>query len=194
VDVGGFAFNPRYRQEGKVAFITSTTTSGAITSGGLTGTAAADALCRERAAAAGLSHAGNFVAWLSDTTADAYCRVLGRDAKRSETPACGTSSPPATGPWVTTTGFRFADDLESLVTSGPRVPLFATESETFPSVNNAWTGTKSDGTASGAVCTDWSNPNASSGGTKSFLPEATQWTALGAGTCTDKAHLLCLER
>lgn len=196
VDAGGFALGSRYRQQGKVAFVTSTRTTGAIASGGASGLASADARCRERAAAAGLSNSSHFVAWLSDANADAYCRVLGQNAKRSASPACGLASSPATGPWVTTTGFTVASNLDALVTSGPSVPIFATESEAFPTVSNSWTGTKSDGTWSGASCTNWTTTSSgSTGGTKGLLVDTTQWSALAsAAACGDEAHLLCLER
>lgn len=50
---------------------------------GLSGLAAADRICRQRATAAGLAEADQFVAWMSDSNDDAYCRVHGLPGKRS---------------------------------------------------------------------------------------------------------------
>ncbi|MFI5291036.1 MAG: hypothetical protein ACHQ17_15355, partial [Polyangia bacterium] len=70
VDAGGLPLNNRYRKIGKVAFLTSFATTGAISSGGKTGIAGADNLCQSLAATAGLSSPTSFVAWLSDNTTD----------------------------------------------------------------------------------------------------------------------------
>lgn len=192
VDPGGFALNDRYRETGKVAFVTSATTGGVITSNGKTGLAGADDLCQTAAANAGLANPTHFVAWLSDANADAYCRVLGASAKRSASPACGLASPPATGPWVSTTGLYLADDLTDLTSNGPRVPLFATETGDAPP-GNAWTGTSALGMATTNTCGNWTS--ASGLGDLNQPPDAIQWSLLGSNACsTTQASLLCFER
>jgi hypothetical protein len=196
VDAGGSPLNGDYRSSGKVAFVTAGTVSGAISLGANQGVAAADALCQTSAGEAGLANPTRFVAWLSTSTADAYCRVLGQSAgKRSDATPCGLATPPSTGPWVTTTGFPFAASLDALVTSGPELPLVNTETGGFAPSVTAWTGTLSDGTA-GATCADWSSTTASSKGVKGQLPDLPQWTAVTAGAqpCNVASQIICLER
>ena len=77
-------------------FMTSTTGTGDLSTWadahGLSGLAAADEICRTRAAAASLADADSYVAFLSDTRDDAYCRVHGLDGKRSD--QCGAGALP----------------------------------------------------------------------------------------------------
>ena len=69
------------------AWVTSVTGTGNLASwpdaGGLGGLAAGDAICRARAAAAGLPNANAYRVWLSTAATDAYCHVQGLTGKRS---------------------------------------------------------------------------------------------------------------
>ena len=62
-------------------FITSTTGKANLSTWpdahGMTGLAAGDEICRTRAAATGIADATSYVAFLSDETNDAYCRLHG---------------------------------------------------------------------------------------------------------------------
>lgn len=62
------------------------------------GIMAADVICQESAAAAGLE--GTFIAWMSDQTDDAFCRLARLQGKRSAD--CGEEAvpDPSTGPWI----------------------------------------------------------------------------------------------
>ena len=74
-------------QQPRVAFVTSVFGDGNLgswpDSGIEVGVAAADEICQARATVAGLANSGNFVAWLSTTTDDAYCRLHGFSGKKS---------------------------------------------------------------------------------------------------------------
>ena len=100
------------------AFATSTTGSGDLHSWaevagtGLSGLAAADAICQTRAAAGGLDAPEEFVAWLSDRDDDAYCRVFGLHGKRAD--HCGLPADPVgAGPWLRSDGVPFAATIET---------------------------------------------------------------------------------
>src|SRR5262249_13959608 len=85
----------------RYAFVTSTTGNGNLATwagaGANTGLAAADAICQARAAAGGMT--GTFVAWMSDSNNDAYCRVHGLTGKKAA--MCGQMAlPVAAGPWA----------------------------------------------------------------------------------------------
>src|SRR5690606_18797239 len=91
----------------RLTFVTNSTGTGNLSTwalaGGNTGVAAADAVCNAEAAAAGLP--GTYVAWMSDATDDAYCRVHQLTGKKAAN--CGLGALPATaGPWVRTDAAR----------------------------------------------------------------------------------------
>jgi hypothetical protein len=189
------------------AFVTSVQGSGDLRKwadappdpgGSTSGLPFADAICQARATAAGLS--GTFVAWLSDSQSDAYCRVHGLAGKKSAN--CGQASLPVwAGPWHRTDDFVFAGPIAYLTTVSTFTPLLYTEFG-VPLVppEDAHTGvffaqTALDGTLNGITCGDWlsdaSEFLASSGRTGSTR----LWTASG-GTwdCAAPAHLACFQR
>jgi hypothetical protein len=135
-------------------FITSGTDDGNL--GGLTG---ADATCQAEATAAGLH--GTFVAWLSSSTNDAYCRVHGRTGMRSS--ACGLGTlPTGAGPWIRRDGLPFME----LVGGAPRnftPPIIRADGTIAPGATagsglKIWTNTSRDGSPAGATsCTDWTS-------------------------------------
>jgi hypothetical protein len=63
----------------KFAFVTSETGNGNLatwpSSGAQSGTAGADSVCQSAATSARINDPGSFVAWLSDSDDDAYCRA-----------------------------------------------------------------------------------------------------------------------
>ena len=77
----------------------------------LVGLAAADRVCAVHAQAAGLPNPASFVAWLSDSNDDAYCRMFGLHGKKAN--KCGQAVlPTGAGPWVRTDGMPFAAAIE----------------------------------------------------------------------------------
>ena len=88
---------PALEAQERVAFVTSVTGTADLgswpESGSAVGAAAGDAICRTLAADAGLANAGTFIAWLSTTTDDAYCRLHGFSGKKSAN--CGQAELPS---------------------------------------------------------------------------------------------------
>ena len=111
----------------RVVFVTSVTGTGDLGSwpdaGMATGTAAGDAICQARATAAGLANPSNFVAWLSDSSDDAYCRLHNLSGKKVTN--CGQSTlPVAAGPWLHPNGIPFGEPIDQLLSPhGSSIPL-----------------------------------------------------------------------
>jgi hypothetical protein len=166
--------------------------------GGNTGLAAADAICQARAAAGGLSNPEEFVAWISDSSDDAFCRIHGMTGKKSDNCGQGTL-PMAAGPWLRTDGYPFAPHIENLLAPGNVVytPPWRDEfGDPVSASRSTLTSTSSDGELiSGRTCDDWTSTESSSGpvaGTSSGT--SFRWTE-GAGTfCgTTFLSLICME-
>lgn len=110
----------------KIAFVTSVTGTGNLNSwsaaNGKTGLEAADQICRTLAANADpplpeSPGPETFVAWLSDSNNDAYCRVFGLTGKKSTN--CGQMQPPmGAGSWMRVDGQPFAGKIEKVINSG----------------------------------------------------------------------------
>jgi EGF domain len=187
-------------QRQRVAFVTSTTGNGNLstwTGAGLsTGVAAADAVCQTRATLAGLP--GTYVAWMSDSTSDAYCRVHGLTGKKSGN--CGQATlPVAAGPWVRPDGQPFAPTIDRLLapTRATFRPASMTELGTeVAALDKVYTGTDDAGVLTSAACTDWTT---SSFSIRGAMGEAhgggTSWTdALGLDpTCDTFGRLRCVQ-
>ncbi len=187
---------PRY------AFVTSVFGTGDLSSwadaGGFTGLAAGDAVCQARAAAAGLANPGGFVAWLSDSGADAYCRVHGLPGTKAGN--CGQATLPASaGPWLRLDGFPFADRVDR-ATSGDGRILAPVRYDDLggPTWSPYFTATSPDGTLLVPrfylPCADWQSdigPEIVAAGS----PEQTtvDWTSAGPADCGMFFTLLCME-
>lgn len=184
-----------------VAFLTSVKGPGDLGSwadaGGNTGLAAADAICQSRASAAGLS--GTFVAWLSDSTDDAYCRVQGLSGTKSGN--CGQALlPNNAGPWVRTDGFPFGATLDLMLNDGVIYsPMRYDEfGSPIPAGTIYFTATSSDGTLNTArtTCDDWTNSYTGFAvwvGGGNSEQTTYNWTRFGAGQCQVDQSLLCME-
>ena len=170
-DGGGIGSPPNVAFVTNESFVVST----------LGGLAGADAKCQAAAAAAGLP--GTFVAWLSDSSADALTRL-------------GTARA-----WARTDGRPFVDSVADLVALRHLYPLHIDENGQRI-VATVVTGTGPDGlrqSATGDFCQDWTGENAAvgfvGGDPDSFGPN---WT--GASTnplfttpCTNEANLYCFQ-
>jgi hypothetical protein len=114
------------RISGRIMFISSTKFTGNL--GGLSG---ADDLCKGLALGAGLDNHVNFIAWLSDGGSTAKSRIPEIDGD----------------PFVMPDGTIVADDLEDLLTSGPRLGVYLDELGVSQELDPlAWTNTDGDGT------------------------------------------------
>jgi len=157
---------------------------------GHTGTAAGDAICQTEAAAAALPAAQNYIAFLSDSNDDLYCRLHGLHGKRSGN--CGQSTLPAfAGPWLRLDGTPFATialvrDEDMSITP---VLFGADGAERLSSP--IYTGSTS-GAVAGETCGDWSSATATQSG--QYVPDRTLFYAgLGGAPCSNNmSALLCL--
>jgi len=163
--------------------------------------AAADYICQLEASGAGLPNAGTYVAWVSDSQNDAYCRAHGLFGTKDDD--CGASGglPVSAGPWLRTDDQLFGGDLSGIVEDGEiyrPVNLDALGSPFF-FPNRVWTGTAADGTSSGFHCDDW-NSGSSGDGSGLYLgvtgdTESTvvNWTQDELAACSEAARLTCLS-
>lgn len=185
------------------AFVTSVTGTGDLSSwddaGGESGLAAGDAICRARAGAANLDNANSYRAWLSTSTVDAYCHVLGLTGTRADDCDGSAVGEPPAGPWARRDGQPFAAALGAATDPvDPRVyqPLLFDElGVEVPFVGAlAWTGTGPDGTLYATSCLDWdSASNGQFGDTGSAGSVGRNWTYHVTLNCDQTARLLCLE-
>jgi hypothetical protein len=189
-------------------FMTSSTGTGELSSwsdaGGAIGLQAADAVCQARAAAASLEGADDYVAWLSDSADDAYCRAHGFDGTRAA--QCGQAAEPTgAGPWSRIDGLPAMDVLPlSMEWSGspgyqPRHVLFDETGQPIPlgdidqRTDLAFTATDAEGRYSGGgSCGDWTSDSGEVllgsayygfGGFSSFM-----WD------CDRQLRLICLRK
>jgi hypothetical protein len=187
----------------RLVFVTSVAGTGDLgtwpDSGGHTGLEAADAICRSRAAAAGLPNPSDFAAWLSDSDDDAYCRAHGLTGKKAEN--CGLDDLPAwAGPWVRTDGFRFAARIDKILGYFGEVYTAASLDEfghLRPHDDRVYfTNTSSVGTLNyvDSTCHDWTSADDSqyvrvgTGDRTTF-----DWTSHHNRGCDDNLPLLCLQ-
>jgi hypothetical protein len=182
-----------------VAFVTNATGTADLSSwalsGGLPGLAGADAVCNASATAAGLK--GTYVAWLSDDTDDALCRVNDLTGKAGTN--CGGLLDPLNpaGPWVRTDGLPFAGTTDELLAHGPITPMRFNEYGDEVDVNAYGLYYTATEDSTGAVhaagaCTNWSSVF----GTVLFGNEANtgaRWTAYGTSGCNQVRRLVCMQ-
>lgn len=134
----------RPREYGRPVFLSATWGTGNLATwalaGGATGTAAADAVCRSEAQAAGLPLADTFKAWLSTSTQTAPQRFAWD------------------GPWARPDGMRVADGIADLVDGDIRTSINLTlVSPLYQPGLTAISSTYADGSAAPSTCQDWTS-------------------------------------
>lgn len=183
-------------------FVTSVSGTGDLSSWadsmGLDGLEGADTICQARADAAGLS--GTFVAWMSDSQDDAWCRVLGLSGKRSAN--CGLTEPPDTsalnGGWVRMDGKPFTTSLDELTAaSGPRIlyPFWFDEFANPVAVSTIYmTGTTATGVQSTlqSNCASFTSASGNAVGGRPNLHH-TDWTEGSFPNCSLSNRLVCMQ-
>jgi len=182
-------------QSPRKVFVSSASTTGSMSNfitipgcTGLAGIAAADCVCRLLAGNAGLANRDNFIAWLSDTTNSARCRMMGSGGTSCTGSASG-------GPWYNTKGDLVAMDFGSLTSGILSSPILHTESggtPTFPA--QILTGTDTSGQTTTGNCANWST--ASGGGTEHYgnsTVTSAFWTQGTIGTGCTNGHVYCFE-
>lgn len=186
----------------KLAFVTSETGNGKLStwasSSGQDGTAGADTVCRTVATNAGIADPNSFVAWLSDSDDDAYCRANGFTGTRANN--CGQASLPATsGPWQLTGNVPFADSIGNMVAPVYAVLRPANRDEfgaLLPTSTRWFTGTTGSGAhhTSRSDCTDWSDETTTQNtGIGGASATASGLSTVGSSTCTSNRALFCLQ-
>ena len=188
----------------KVAFATSVQGNGNLgdpgqwpDNGGLSGLDAADKVCQNRALAAGLANHTDFIAWMSNSSDDAYCRV--HDLSGLKSADCGLATLPVwAGPWVRTNGSHFAATIDLALDPTGQIfhPVlfdeFGVEVGAYTAI---FTGTESDGVYAPGLdgCGGWSNGVSGHVVLGHVRGTTVRWTGGATGACADSRSLLCLE-
>jgi hypothetical protein len=190
-------------------FLTSTQGSAKLSTWpdahGLTGLAAADEICRTAAARGNLADAAQYVAWLSDGTHDAYCRIHGATGKRAD--RCGLGAlPTGAGPWYRMDGLPALDRAEYGFPATPTasyMPRHVLYDETGAvaagpddEARFAFTSTRADGSLShfSPTCGEWTNDTTNVWAEWIGAYDVSGDIAPSAGACAWPARLVCLER
>ena len=162
-----------------------------------TGPLAADKLCEQVAAAAGLS--GTFKAWLSDVTSNAVDRI-------QDVPGGWYSVPMVVSGIDGGTEYPIAADKSALVATGVGVNMLDEHGNVRPGC--AWTGTLPNGTkvvngpapGSDGRCTDWTSSGAdyaiagNIGPASTALIECDVSSGLAVTQCSQKQPIYCFEQ
>lgn len=195
------------------AFVTSVSGTADLSSwSGFTGienggTQAADAICRQLAGAAQLDDPDSYVAWISSTTDDAFCRIQGLTGKKAAN--CGQPSLPTNaGPWLRLDGRPFAPTLAEIA-AGKAAALPVVLDELGREPDNAggfgdeyyWTGSNSDGTVSISgptygTCEDWTLASGQISAATGSRSSSSFWANAGGRACwssPNDTHLLCMQ-
>ena len=166
-----------------------------------TGLVAADSVCNFYALQAGLP--GTYVAWMSDATDDAYCRVHQLGGKKAGN--CGglATLPATAGPWVRSDTARTpaAPMIDSWLAPTRQTLYPVTFSQTGSDLTTApqtiWTGTDDTGVYTGNACSNWTSADGTGtfrGSMGDLSGGGTAWTDQGADlTCNSSGRLRCVE-
>jgi hypothetical protein len=185
-----------------VAFTTSTAGNGNLSTwsgaGANSGLAAADAICQSRATAASLANPELFVAWMSSTADDAYCRAHGLSGKKVNN--CEQASlPVGAGPWVRTDGISFMATIDQAIGNGLVFSTLNHDEFGMPLSAPAYalTGSTQQGAldTSTTTCSNWSSA-ASATVTIGYSNISTNgWGSNGSTNCNvPSARLICLQK
>jgi len=186
-----------------VVFVTSVNGTGDLGSWpeaqiGTSGVDAGDSICQNQATIAGLANPLDFVAWLSDSDDDAYCRVHGVTGKVSNN--CDGATLVAAGPWVRTDGHPFAPTIDRLLSPTNEVYTPLKYDENGQAVSAVlFTGTSGTGGAGSELCTDggtltdWAS-STGAGRVGTTHETGSKWTYAFIGLCSSGSRLICIEK
>ena len=195
--LGGFL---QAQEPPRLAFVTSATGNGDLSSWadaeGRVGLEAGDHICQVLAARAGVASSEEFVAWMSDSADDAYCRVQGLSGKRAD--LCGQAVlPAAAGPWVRTDGLPFAASLQAVLSPQEQVfhPLTLDETGQSRLGSAVLTATSGLGELETSACSDWSAADDQSITVGLVGGSTRAWHTGSGGVCSGGARrIACLQR
>jgi hypothetical protein len=173
-------------------FVSSTTTTGAISYGGLTGVAAADAMCEALATAAGLTD-GTYEAFLATTTASAMSRI---DLTKNYYDLAGN--------YIFGSGnLADTDDDDDAIRSGYIGYLGITQDENrddIAAATRVWSGYyyPQYSAGSNSTCADWTTTSTTTyygyyGDPLSYLDE-NDWFGDTTQNCDQSARLYCIQQ
>src|SRR5581483_10729009 len=170
---------PAVADSGRIAFVTSASGSGDLSSwpaaNGESGVAAGDAICQGSARAAGLPEPSTFKAWLSSD----HIRISDRIVYD--------------GPWIRPDRVRVANDLADLTDGFVRAPINEDEHGVYGD-NGTWTGTAADGSLAGSCGVEWDYGAGGSTGEGGLAGMADgTWTAETPAGCELPRSLYCLQ-
>lgn len=179
----------------KQAFVTSVAGSGILgtwaEAGGNVGLAAGDAICVARATAANLPNPGDFVAWMSDSTNDAYCRIHGFNGTKAN--LCGQATlPGGAGPWQRVDGTPFMAVIERAIEGDVYMPLSLDEFGATANNQRLYTGTTPDGTVTDLHCGNWLIDDDVRVGLTTLTYRG--WTQFAGRAFCNSGRLACLQK
>lgn len=165
------------------------------TCGGLSGIPKANCVCNTLAINAGLNSSTGFNAWLSDTTTDAACNIVGWGSQLM-TNCGGYTSTSAS--YVDMNGY-FLFNSWTDITSAMLPPSVINTTETHGiAPADVWTGTFDGGTASGNNCASWTVGMATAWGDTGSTVSISDWTKninFPTGqACGTALPIYCFER
>jgi len=182
-------------------FVTSVTGTGDFSTwadtGGVSGLIGADMVCRARALAAGLDNANLFVAWLSDSSDDAYCRIHQMSGTKASN--CGglPSLPSFAGPWVRTDGHPFGEKIFLLlgIHGVVYIPALLDEYGARAPSPYVFTGTDTFGqyiAGTSAACSDWTSADLLTVQAGRTVRTTQSWGSFGTKTCNAPYPIVCM--
>lgn len=187
-------------------FITSVSGNGNLSTwadaDGAVGIAAGDAVCRARAAAGSIANASEYVALLSDSQNDAYCRMHG-DSGIIPFLCNDVTVPTGAGPWYRMDGLAAMDVAENAVAHYPdggyvpRPILYDEFGNRVQAVgtDEAFTSTSWDGIWAGdSACADWTSEDPGLEATLGSALFGYGGTQIGSWDCSQSLHLICLKQ
>ena len=191
LQVGGTFFGPNtlHQIAGKRSFVSKGTLTGAMSFGGQSGIAAADALCQSEANDAGFENVANFRAYLGTLATDPICHVLGQPGKAAT--KCGLSAWP-TDVW------RRADDFPvgaaaDLVNGSLTTAVSLAADKTKELDVEPWVA---DTTKNGqTTCQDWTSNDAGSVADVGFGRAVSYaWSGYSTANCGSSQPVFCFEQ
>jgi len=161
----------------KIVFVSTATSNGTMTFGGLfvtAGRASADKLCNQEARGIGLP--GTFIAWLSTFTENAPERL------------------PDNAAWYLPNSLSVVFPSRVAIPAGPGVPIDREAGGSFAGSAGAWTGTEHSGVRAQNNCSDWSVGTAASAARRGRTDAVGFWTAERDDTCDQQLRIYCFEK
>jgi len=190
VSTAGGALPTRHAVTGKRAFVTSVSGTGQLSSWvdaqGLSGLAAADAICQSRARYAGFANPQTFKAWLAYYTSSISNRIA------------STATP-----YVRPDGIIIATSRADMTDARLNAPLYQNElgqyeSGTADNTGGVWTGMTTSGAATSTTysCNGWTYPYSSytaTSGRFDLADDRFVYASLNTISCATAQRLYCVE-